>query len=144
MEELENILSEFINKYKESSIEEGKTASKNLINSLNYDISVNNGIYRITINADDYFKYAEEGRSPGKFPPIDKIREWIRVKPVLPRTINGKLPTENQLSYLISRKIALKGTEGSHLFKRTEDEFQLVGKLYNKIVDIVLKSLEYV
>ena len=32
----------------------------------------------------------------------------------MPTEINGKLPTEKQLAYLIGRKISEEGTEGTH------------------------------
>lgn len=28
----------------------------------------------------DYWKFQEDGRGPGRFSPIDEIREWIRIK----------------------------------------------------------------
>lgn len=91
---------------------------------------------------EDYFKWAENGRGPGKFPPIEKIKEWIRIKPVLPRQINSKLPTENQLAYLISRKIALEGTKGNHLFEKTINEFDLIGKIYDAVANIIISKVK--
>ena len=75
------------------------------------------------INASYKLLYVENGRGPGKFPPIDKILEWIRVKPVIPYTDSrGRLPTEEQLAFLIARKIAEQGTEGRNVLFETVDE----------------------
>ena len=87
----------------------------------------------------DYWKWAEYGRKPGKFPPIEKIKEWIKVKPILPRPTDGKLPTENQLAFLIARKIATKGTKGSGVYAKTVKEFDLTGKLYDCIANNFLE-----
>jgi hypothetical protein len=44
----------------------------------------------------EYWKYVEDGRKSGKYPPLETIKKWIEVKPVLPRPLaNGKLPTTN-------------------------------------------------
>ena len=44
--------------------------------------------------------------SRAAFPPASAILEWIKVKPVLPRpNSNGKLPTQQQLAYMIRWKI---------------------------------------
>lgn len=54
-------------------------------------------------------EYTVEGRGPGKFPPIDKIEEWIEEKGVA-ATIEGEI-TVSSLAFLIARKIAKEGTE---------------------------------
>lgn len=98
-------------------------ASGKLVQSAHYEVKINDSVFEVGIWLEDYFKYVENGRGAGKFPPIDKIKEWIRVKPIIPRPMkNGKLPTENQLAYLIGRKIAKEGYEGKHpLEKSIED-----------------------
>lgn len=66
---------------------------------------------QIVIDALESVAFAIQGRTAGKFPNIDKIRKWILAKPVEPYpSANGIIPTLNQLVYLISRGIALKGT----------------------------------
>ena len=72
----------------------------------------------------DYYYYIENGRSAGRFPPVDKILQWIHAKPILPREIDGKLPTEQQLAYLIGRKIANEGFEGSHDLENTKNSLE--------------------
>lgn len=46
------------------------------------------------------------GRKPGKFPPLEMIRNWIASKGIVPQDISM-----NSLVYLIARKIARKGTD---------------------------------
>lgn len=97
-------------------------ASGTLGNTLNFIISNEEGTFELTLNIQDYWIYVEEGRRPGKFPPINNIKQWIRIKPVLPRGFAGKLPTTEQLAYLIGRKIADKGTRGRYIYKDTIEE----------------------
>lgn len=112
----------FIEEYKRRLIEDGKSASGNLIDSISLpNIEyVGNG-YEASISLADYWKYVEYGRKPGKFPPPNVILNWIRVKPVLPRPVNGITPTENQLAFLIGRKIATEGIEPGNQFEETLD-----------------------
>lgn len=97
-------------------------ASGELINSVRYLFQHNGSRYEVSLQLSDYWKYVEYGRRSGKFPPVDKILNWIRVKPVLPRPYNGKLPTEQQLAFLISRKIAREGTKARNILELTLEE----------------------
>lgn len=95
----------------------------------------------ISIQMEEYWRYIENGTKP-HFPPIDAIKKWISVKPVLPRPLkNGKLPTTNQLAYLIGRKIAKKGTLPQPFLKPTLTDFDLVGKVYNEVVNLINKQI---
>lgn len=98
-------------------------ASGKLVQSVHYEIKVDDDSYIVGLNLEEYWKYVENGRGAGKFPPVGKIMEWIRVKPVIPRPLaNGKLPTEKQLAFLIGRKIAEYGTEGKKPLEKTIEE----------------------
>lgn len=123
--------------YKDRLIADDKVASHQLINSISTEIKVGSDSFLVVLNVVDYFKWVENGRKPGgKFPPIDKILSWIKVKPVIPRPMNGKLPTEQQLAFLIGRKIATEGiAPGNQLKETTED-------LNNKYVPRLQKALE--
>ena len=118
-----NALSEYKNAvavhYKDRLVADDKKATGQLINSISTEIKVGSDTFEVVLNVVDYFRYVEEGRKPGKFPPVDKILSWIRVKPVIPRPINGKLPTEQQLAFLIGRKIATEGIEAGHQLRDT-------------------------
>lgn len=111
-------LEDFINTYKNILIRDGKKASGNLIESLKpVSITYTNNKVQADISIASYWKYVEYGRRPGKFPPIDKILDWIKIKPVIPRPINGlKAPSEKQLAFLISRKIARDGIQPGNQF----------------------------
>ena len=109
--------------YNRKVTDKGINASYKLLNSVETVVRRNDDTITVTINLEDYWYYVENGRKAGRFPPIDKILEWIRVKPVIPYTDSrGRLPTEEQLAFLISRKIAEQGTEGRKVLAETVEE----------------------
>ena len=109
--------------YRRKLYDGNSNASGLLGNSLSCIVKTEDGIYDLYISIQDYWKYVEYGRSPGKFPPIDAIRQWIQVKPVIPNIRNGKLPTIDQLTFLISRSIARNGIPAKNYLGDTLKEF---------------------
>ena len=129
-------------RYKQNLESSGRRASGELISSVNSKVTVNGNEYAIELNFEDYWYYVENGRGAGKFPPPDKILQWIKVKPILPTPMsNGKLPTEKQLAFLIGRKIANEGFEGTHDLDNTMKEVD-----YEQIIQDALDMdmMEYV
>ena len=114
METLEEYAQAVRNEYQDNLIRSDRIASGDLLNSIEYHIEQNGMEYEVKLELSKYWKYVEYGTAP-HFPPMNKILEWIMVKPVLPKpNEDGNLPTPKQLAYLISRKIAKNGTEGSN------------------------------
>lgn len=98
-------------------------ASRELYDSFEKIIEIGEDYYSVKISLADYWTYVENGRGPGKFPPPPAIREWIEVKPVTPTPgINGKTPSVEQLTFLISRKIANEGTSPQPFFEPAKEE----------------------
>ena len=99
-------------------------------------------LFELYFELPQYFQFAENGRRPGKFPPPDAILKWVQFKRLVPRPgRDGKVPSTNQLVYLISRKIATKGTEGKHLFEKTLDDPNL-DNLADKLVELITAEFE--
>lgn len=139
---LYHIANAFVQQYKKQLLSDGKKATGNLINNIKSYVTWNGSILSVSFDMPDYWVYVENGRRPGKFPPLDKIKQWIKVKPVLPRAgKNGKIPTENQLAYLIGRKIATKGIKGTHSFAKTMNNFQLTQKLTTELSKLIQKDI---
>lgn len=124
-------LTEVLNEFADAFIENARNnldanqsnASYNLYNSFEKVIEVGEDYFKVSISLADYWQYLERGRGPGKFPPVDKIKEWIEVKPVNPTPLsNGKTPSVEQLSFLIGRKIANEGTEGKPFFEPAKEQ----------------------
>ena len=126
-ENLTSVLNDFgkflVEEYKDNLILEDVNASDNLYNSVTYMVERNDKTFEVKLSLADYWAFVEKGRRAGsKFPPVSAIERWIEVKPVLPRPMsNGKLPTNKQLAYLISRKIAIEGISPKPLLQRSVD-----------------------
>lgn len=56
----------------------------------------------------------EHGRAPGKMPPVDAIQAWVHRKQLVPAR-NEK--QERGVAWAIARTIAVRGTEGAHMFE---------------------------
>ena len=87
--------------------DDGSNASRTLTHSFSYDYGIENGRYWVTIEMEDYWEYVNDGRPPGKMPPLDKIEEWIKVKPIQPKPYTYT-PSVRSLSFLIQRSIKEK------------------------------------
>lgn len=140
---LNSFVSELVTTYKSLLIRDNKKATGNLIKSLKpLQIDFSSNKMQGSINIASYWKYVEYGRKPGKFPPKDKISEWIEMKPVIPKPMNGlKAPTKDQLAFLISRKI---GREGIKPGNQLEEALDLVWTKHkqniSKAIDLDLKE----
>lgn len=97
----------------------GKDATGDLSRSVRYKLFVGNAILTLDFEALDYWRYVESGRKPGKFPPRSAIRQWIDDKPIQPYPDSrGRIPTKDQLAFLISRKIAFEGIEPTPILEQ--------------------------
>ena len=139
-EVLERYAKEFIEQYKLNLVQSGRPASGRLADSLGYKVNLGTNVYAVDISLLEYWKYIESGTRP-HWPPVSAIREWIKVKPVIPRPMaNGKLPTESQLAYLIGRKISRVGTEGINDFERANQE--IFSRMEMSIAEAVTEDLQ--
>lgn len=137
---LEEYAIEFRNTYQDSLIINNRIASGDLLNTVEYIFKKGSNQYVVSLKLKDYFYYVEYGRKPGKFPPPDAMLRYVQIKPILPRPdSNGKLPTEKQLAYLIGRKIAREGTEGSKDLHNTAETIN--AKYMPLIYDAIDKDL---
>ncbi len=110
------------NEYQDNLIRNDRIASGDLLNNIEYEITRDDFTYTIYVKMKDYWYFVENGRKAGKWPPIDNILNWIKIKPVLPRpNAEGKLPTPQQLAFLIARKIGEEGTEGTQDLRKATD-----------------------
>jgi hypothetical protein len=130
--------------YKETLQREGINVSHKLSDSVKcLPVDVNGNIYEVSLQLEEYWKAVEYGRKPTQNNGDGQLRrnilEWIKVKPVLPTPYEGKLPTEEQLAYLISRKIHQLGYEGKQPLKKTVDENK--SEMLQDIEDALSKDL---
>lgn len=100
--------------YRQNLIKSDRLASERLLRSIRTSFRVADHEYIVEMTLEDYWKYVEEDTRP-HWPPPDKLLQWIRVKPVIPRPdAKGRIPKPEQLAFLIGRKISRFGTKGSH------------------------------
>lgn len=148
MRVLDNYGTLFRETYRDNNAAAGYDPAMPLMNDVTFDVESSGGTFTITFHLPDYWRYAEEGRGPGKMPPKGSLLKWMEWKRILPSPVqlsNGKtvLPTMESLEFLIRRKIGTFGTEGSHTWKMTEDE--LKDRLVRDVTEALTKDFkEYV
>lgn len=139
---LEELGRDFVEELRRRMIEENAVATHNLYDSLACELEeTSDGGFTLYLVHADYFHYVNENTRP-HWPPREPIREWIEAKPVVPYPdTNGKLPTVQQLTFLISRKIAEEGTQGRYFFESTLNGL-LEGKYRGKIQDAIYEDIK--
>lgn len=133
---LEDYMDEVSRIYKGKLDSSGHKATGKLIGSIKAQVQIGSTLYTGELRLEDYWKYLEYGTKP-HWPPSSAILKWIQAKPILPRAINGITPTNNQLAYLIGRKISKVGTKGDGLLGKTIDE---VNSKYKPILESALET----
>ena len=120
---------ELRNTLQDSYITDDRIATGDLLNSVEYIIEKDDRQIEVSLQLEEWWKYVEEDTKP-HFPPPDAMLNYIKAKPVLPKPDrNGKLPTPNQLAYLIGRKISEVGTTGTH---NVRDTVRLMNERYEE------------
>lgn len=118
---LERYGARLVELYKGNMVASGRPASGALADSLRTVVALENGGRTVAVDLSllEYWKYIEHG-TPPHWAPIAPLKEWVVVKPLLPRPMaNGKLPTPTQLAYMVQYKIAMEGTEGKNDLERS-------------------------
>ena len=94
--------------------------------------------------ANEYFEFLVFGRAPGKHPPVNDMREWVRTKLGITEEKLNK-----SVAYLVGAKIAKEGTEiynnrseGVNLDAELEDlTDRMVERLQGESVNIDIESM---
>lgn len=95
--ELNSLVQQLLEQYKGSLARNKINASGNLSNTARAYSKVEGSSsyeYQIIFDLADYWYYVENGRRPGKRPPISAIEKWIADKGIAPHPrANGSIPT---------------------------------------------------
>lgn len=83
----------------------------NLVNSLQLFTEQKIGKFEVDLQALDYFQYVDAGRKPGKFPPPNTLKNWVK------KNLRPAPKQLNSLIYLAARSIAKNGTKGANILK---------------------------
>lgn len=123
-----------------------KKATGDLIKSLDYSVIETIDGVLLTIKANDYLKYVDAGRRPGKFPPINKIEKWVKVK-----HIKFKKQTQEQTAFVIARSIKDKGIKPTRVLDKTKKNIlnskkdilaKAIGLDMNLIIEDIVKNIK--
>lgn len=136
--ELRSLTQDLLNNYKKQVTDDGHKASGELQANASYQITYDGRGFEVDFFLKDYWKYLEYGTKP-HFPPVDKIEEWIRVKPVVPTSSNGKVPTTRQLAFKIAYSINEKGTKDYHTLEKALDNSE---DIINLMVDSIISQMD--
>lgn len=154
---LQDLAKDFRDNYRDHLVESGREASGALVKSVEANkvedmVKIGDTEFSVSINLEEYWQYVEWDTRP-HFPPLDKIEEWIEVKPVVPRPFaNGSIPSTKTLAFLIGRAMAGQspnqercknpqgGTTGTHDFERTRDG--LLGVYASRIAEAMRMDIQ--
>lgn len=136
MNELNNLIDLLADIYRNNIVNKGHDASGELKNfTSTYEWQGDN--LMIYFNLQSYYKYLEKGTKP-HFPPIEALKKWIEFKRIVPKSINGKVPSTTQLAYAIQKKIGRVGTKPTNLLKESIEQGE---GIINQIVDVIYNEL---
>ena len=143
---IQQICSDLLNRYKQAIKNTGHYASGELSNTASYKIKWDGKYFELYFNLQDYWKYIENGTKP-HFPPMSDIEKWITVKHIIPATNSDRVPTTKQLAFLIARGISKNGTKPTKLLQQTIDNSSdlinlLVVEITNQLEEEINNELE--
>ena len=110
--------------YRGLLLRDGKNATGELISSIKpMTPELVGGTFECSLSLAPHWKYVENGRKAGKFPPIDNILDWVKAKPQLarPNRLDRKEIAPKQLAFLVARKIAAKGIQPGNQLEEAMD-----------------------
>lgn len=152
-ENLQRVLEEFgmlvVEHYKQHLMVNGHLATEKLLTSVKL-LPVKD--LEVSISLEEYWKRVEYDNKPHWAPP-EAILNWVKAKHILPsKDYDGKLPTQEQLAFLINRSIAgespnqaqLKnphgGTTGTHDLEKSIEEVNAMFEV--KIAEALAMDVE--
>lgn len=126
-----NKFAKYVIQQSRSNLTKGKkNASKELYNSLGYEVSQSAKTTSLAFNMADYGKFQDRGVSgtkkkyntpysyKTKMPPRKAFDKWIVRKGIAPRGKGGKFLSRQSLQYLIARAVYQKGIKPSLFFTK--------------------------
>jgi len=126
-----NKFAKYVIQQSRSNLTKGKkNASKELYNSLGYQVSQSAKTTSLAFNMADYGKFQDRGVSgtqkkyntpykyTNKMPPTKSLDSWIVRKGIAPRGKGGKFEKRKGLNYAIAKSIYKKGIRPSMFFTK--------------------------
>jgi len=96
----------------------GSIATGRLLENIKVTANKTQDIYTLVISYPFYGKFVDEGRKPGKMPPIEDIKKWTRLKGI-----------PESAAFPIAKKIGEKGYKGIHFTEPFYDDIKVIKEL---------------
>ncbi len=129
---LENILKTSLLLLSDSIVSDmnsnNSNSSSKLASSLTVDTFGTAELVGGSLSGEDYWKFFDKGRKPGKMPPISPIEKWVKNKGI------------DVSAWAIAKSIAKKGTKGTNIFTDNIDRFEK--ELEKSAFDALFKDLD--
>lgn len=137
---------DFINELTNQLLAADKKATGQLINSLNYKVVDVLDNLLLTISAEPYLKFIDEGRKPGKMPPSQVFFKWIDARGIVFKNNKGKIIKKESTAFLIARSIGKKGIKPTNVIRKTIDKIystktQLLEKAAAKDIEALIQKI---
>ena len=126
-----NAFAKYVIKQSRTNLTKGKkNSSKQLYNSLGYDLNVSKNSFGLEFLMEDYGIFQDVGVSgvkkkyntpysyTTKMPPPSKMDKWIVRKGLAPKDKNGKFIKRKSLQFMIARSIYNNGIKPSLFFTK--------------------------
>ena len=86
----------------------------------------------LTIKGPIGIYFASYGRSPGRFPPVESMRQYVKSHNIQFRNSKGQYLKDNSTAFLIGRKIATLGSKAKA--SRFLDQWKITQDLNDKVL----------
>lgn len=119
----------------------GIKQNSDLIKSINWIESEDDSI--MTLIANDYFIYADEGRRKGVMPPVEPLIKWIKKNNIAMRGL-----TVNEMAFIIANAIKRNGVMGKffsgEIMETTTDivSEELATTMADNICEAIVQAIE--
>ena len=144
---LNKFFKELIKQSRSNLTRQKKNASKDLYNSLDYNVKVNPNSIESDFTMEDYGDFIDKGvkgvesgkslagyRYTTKRPPVREIKKWMKIKPVKARSKStGRFITQEQGAYLIANAIFKRGLTPTQFYSKPFERLYL--KLPQELIE---------
>ena len=144
MDGIEKILNDYgrdlVEALKREMVAKDGVASGQLYEMTDYEVVRTPDGWQLNLVSPDYLKWWDSGTRP-HWMPIEPLKSWVFAKGIVPEERNGKLPTVEQLPYMIQKGIAEHGTEGAHAVNAVAN--MVLDRWIDRLEDAMLEDLGY-
>jgi hypothetical protein len=141
-ESLDAFAKEYIEELGRQIILADKVATSKLLKTLDYRLVEKvGGLFEVVILAQDYMKWVNDGRKPGKMPPIAPLMKWVRIKGIRFTKKNGRgFLTTKQTAFVIAKSLSSKSNGGGGKFLRATNVIQISKNNILKKKDLIIEG----